>query len=207
MFIAYAKATQYCSYDCKLSVARDKMHIKHNCFQPYNRQCSKCDQIFLVRPSEQGKKGRLQSCDICRNLAKTASHKKYYEKNKERSKEYTISWGKRNRKQILEKRAEDPIHKIRVNIWKSFKRIGQDKPANTEELLGCPWEEAKQHFESLFQEGMSWDNMGKWHIDHIRPVNTFKGRSFEELKEMNHISNLRPLWAEDNVRRPKDGND
>ena len=90
--------------------------------------------------------------------------------------------------------------KLRSVIWNAFKRIGKNKPAHTEQLLGCSWIEAKAHFELLFQEGMSWDNHGEWHIDHIRPVASFK---VDELHLMNHISNLQPLWAEENLGSKK----
>ena len=47
---------------------------------------------------------------------------------------------------------------------------------------------------------MSWKNHGDWHIDHIRPVASFKE---DELYLMNHISNLQPLWAEENLGSKK----
>lgn len=90
--------------------------------------------------------------------------------------------------------------KLRSVVGSAFKRIGKNKPARTEQLLGCSWIEAKAHFERLFQEGMTWENHGEWHIDHIRPVASFK---VDELHLMNHISNLQPLWAEENLGSKK----
>ena len=87
---------------------------------------------------------------------------------------------------------------IRAAVSCAFTRIKQNKPADTQTLLGCTWEEAKSHFESLFLEGMGWSNHGEWHIDHIRPVSSFGPN---ELKLMNHISNLQPLWARDNIKK------
>ena len=43
---------------------------------------------------------------------------------------------------------------------------------------------------------MYWENHGEWHIDHIRPVSSFTEK---DMHLMNHISNLQPLWAEDNL--------
>lgn len=128
------------------------------------------------------------------------------EKHASRSKE----WAKNN-KQIVRasnrnwdcKQVEtNPLYKakkkLRSAINSAFKRIKQNKPSNTQILLGCTWEEAKAHFELLFQEGMSWENHGKWHIDHIRPVASFNE---DELHLMNHITNLQPLWAKDNLQK------
>ncbi len=43
---------------------------------------------------------------------------------------------------------------------------------------------------------MSWENMGKWHVDHIIPLATAKTE--DEVIKLCHYSNLQPLWAEDN---------
>lgn len=124
--------------------------------------------------------------------------KEYRQNNKENYGEYIKT-------RLVDDELFKAIYSLRIATCIAFKRIGQNKPTNTETLLGCSWVEAKEHFEKLFEEGMSWANHGEWHIDHIKPVNTFQG--LEDISEMNHISNLRPLWAEDNIRRPKDGSD
>jgi len=111
---------------------------------------------------------------------------------------------KKRYKQHKEKLEEDHLYaakyKLRLAVHDTFKRIGKNKSTTTLELLGCSWEEAKVHIESLWQEGMTWENHGRygWHIDHIRPVSSFEDH---ELDEMNHISNLQPLWAEDNLSK------
>jgi hypothetical protein len=77
-----------------------------------------------------------------------------------------------------------------------FKRKGYKKGGKSFELLGAEWNIVKEHFESLFQEGMTWDNQGDWHIDHIMPVSF--GKTEQEIKELCHYKNLQPLWAQDN---------
>jgi hypothetical protein len=59
------------------------------------------------------------------------------------------------------------------------------------------------HLESLFQPGMTWENYGQWHVDHIRPVSSFEYDSFNhpQFKECWDLSNLQPLWASDNMSK------
>ena len=47
--------------------------------------------------------------------------------------------------------------------------------------------------ESQFKDGMLWDNMGEWEIDHIIPLST--AQTEDELKKLSHYTNLQPLWA------------
>jgi hypothetical protein len=49
--------------------------------------------------------------------------------------------------------------------------------------------------------GMSWDSYGEWHVDHVRPCSLFDQRDAVQFAECWALSNLQPLWAEDNVRK------
>lgn len=117
----------------------------------------------------------------------------YYEANKENINKATMAYAKRRMQTDELFRAK---MKIRGCVGGAFQRIKQDKPTNTTALLGCTWEEAKQHFEEKFQPGMHWANHGEWHIDHIVPIAS--ATTIEEVMKLNHISNLQPLWAKDN---------
>lgn len=80
---------------------------------------------------------------------------------------------------------------------------GLDKSKATGELMGCSWKELQDHLSSQFREGMSWDNHGihGWHIDHIRPCNSFDLRDPEQQKLCFHYTNLQPLWAHENLEK------
>lgn len=103
-------------------------------------------------------------------------------------------------KEMQNKIWRSPKNRLRRAISRAFKRISQQKYTNTEAILGCSYEEAVRRIESLFSEGMTWDNYGLkgWHIDHIRPLSSF---SENELHLANKIENLQPLWAEDNLKK------
>ncbi len=101
-------------------------------------------------------------------------------------------------KLIKSKHWRSPTERIRRVVARAFKRLSQLKYANTEAILGCSYQEALKHFESLFVEGMSWDNYGEWHVDHIRPLASF---TEVDIHLANRIENLQPLWAEDNIKK------
>jgi len=68
-------------------------------------------------------------------------------------------------------------------------------------LLGEDIKTIKAHMEERFQEGMTWDNYGKWHVDHIRPCASFDLTIEENQRRCFHYTNLQPLWAIDNMRK------
>lgn len=72
-----------------------------------------------------------------------------------------------------------------------------------EDLVGYTCEDLMSHLESQFKDGMSWGNKGQWHIDHIIPRSYFHFNSPEdtEFKDCWALSNLQPLWAEDNLTK------
>jgi len=78
---------------------------------------------------------------------------------------------------------------------------GKSKSAATLELIGCSSKELRCYIESLFTKGMSWDNYGKWHIDHILPCNSFDLTLESEQRKCFNYKNLQPLWAKDNLRK------
>jgi len=71
------------------------------------------------------------------------------------------------------------------------------------ELCGYTLDELRAHLEARFTDGMSWENMALWHIDHVRPLASFNitGIDCPEFKKAWALDNLQPLWALDNLRK------
>jgi len=91
----------------------------------------------------------------------------------------------------------------RSGIWRSLRMNGLRKTTPTFALLDYTFTQLISHFESQFTDGMSWDNMGQWHIDHIRPVSSFDFDSADhpDFKKCWALNNLQPLWATDNLSK------
>ena len=84
-------------------------------------------------------------------------------------------------------------------INNALRRVGCTKDRRTEEILGCTPEAFRRHIERQFQPDMSWALRSEWHIDHIIPMAQAKDEA--EAVRLNHYTNLRPLWAKDNLRK------
>ena len=93
---------------------------------------------------------------------------------------------------------------MKANLTSRLKNRNSNKNRkSTFDILEYTVDELRSHLESKFTEGMTWDNYGKWHIDHIRPDSWFNYSSTNdiEFKKSWALGNLQPLWAEDNLRK------
>ena len=61
--------------------------------------------------------------------------------------------------------------------------------------------EVKIHLEKQFKNGMTWNNHGEWHIDHIIPCASFNLRCPVQQLACFNYKNLQPLWASDNMSK------
>lgn len=70
-------------------------------------------------------------------------------------------------------------------------------------LVGYDRERLMAHLERQFLAGMTWDNYGEWHVDHIVPLSAHRITDAEsdEFKAAWSLTNLRPMWAGDNIRK------
>lgn len=70
-------------------------------------------------------------------------------------------------------------------------------------LVGYTITDLRTHVESLFQAGMTWDNYGEWHLDHIVPKYFFRYASESDLmfKACWSLPNLTPMWGNENVAK------
>lgn len=81
----------------------------------------------------------------------------------------------------------------------TLQRLKKKKIDHTIKLLGYSAEQLKIHIETQFTDGMSWDNYGKWHVDHKKAVTNFHPDT--PMNIVNALDNLQPLWAIDNLQK------
>lgn len=160
------------------------------------------------------------------NLPKLKEYwKNYRDEHVEKRKEYSKEYRKINKDKIDIKKKEyaknnrNVINKYnrsyrkkyysnnpQLEIWRSIlkrtiKYFNSKKTSTTIELLKYSPKELKQRIECQFKEGMSWDNYGKWHVDHKKPISLFNKNTSPHI--VNALSNLQPLWAKDNLSKGK----
>ena len=132
-------------------------------------------------------------------------NKKYAIENKERIRAKNRKYNKENREDVnrrnREYRKNNPMSQfLRCCLRRMFTnwKGGRKKQ---ESIHGYKLTDLIKHIESQFVDGMSWENRGAWHVDHIKPISLFIKEGITDPSVVNALSNLRPLWAIDNLSK------
>ena len=174
------------------------------------KTCSKCnnekpiDDFYRAKDGVGGRRGDCKAC--FKSKAREYHHnnkeqartqkKKYYKTNSVKLRKASVKYHK-------ERCAKDPVyrltHSLRCRVRSAL--YGTNKSEATSKLIGCSIDRLRVHIELKFTDGMTWDNYGKWHVDHIIPCASFDMEDSDQQKKCFHYTNLQPLWAEDNLRK------
>jgi hypothetical protein len=162
--------------------------------------------IYLARGKEWAAKNKQKVRESGRRHDAKAERKKPRGNCKERQRRYREQNIERirARRRINEAmRRTDPIQRTIDAIRRRMRHVINGKSKGAFQLLGYTSDQLKAHLEAKFEFGMTWNNYGlygkKWHVDHKRPVSSFKLP--DKLIECFALSNLQPLWAEDNLAK------
>lgn len=196
-----------CAQELVLQRARvaslKKARERGNRIMGSEQKCEHCSVSFLLdRP-------KAKYCVSCRALQKKGAlpfmkerlkiyAKKYMENPTNKEKALNTSYA-----YVKNKRKNNPLFalsgRIRARLNESLRKNGYTKRSKTHEILGCSWGFLKGYIERQFQKGMTWENRSEWHIDHIMPLASAKTE--QDVVELNHYTNLRPLWAHENLAK------
>lgn len=138
----------------------------------------------------------------------SAVAKIWYSKNKTKKNLSTKLWYQKNKSKIAERirnrSRTDPTFRLIKNLRRRtlLALKGKNKSASTMNLLGIQNIEFLWiHLEKQFKPGMTRENHGEWHVDHIKPCSSFDLTKPEEQAKCFHYTNLQPLWASENLSK------
>ena len=138
---------------------------------------------------------------------------RYIKSHQEQYKESNRKYKAENRQKCTDyernKRHSDPVYRFRTSvrclIWGYARKKGYTGNKKIWEMVGCDFDTFLVYIQNQFEDGMTLENYGHgegcWNIDHITPISTAK--TDEDIERLNHYSNLRPMWATDNYKRPR----
>lgn len=147
-----------------------------------------------------------------------------YQKHRERRVKESSEWRKRNWEAVYTQRKLSPktreiqnrwyhntgkfnIQYYTAEKWRAATRRALFKKSELSneliEVLGCNQEQFRIWMETNFKEGMSFENYGKWEIDHVKPCNQFDLSEEGQVKACFHYSNTQSIWAKDHIEKSK----
>ena len=83
-------------------------------------------------------------------------------------------------------------------VYRVLLLSSRKKENRTEVAIGYTANDLKQHIESKFKNGMTWENRSEWEIDHIKPVSLLIKEGVTDPMVINALDNLQPLWKSEN---------
>lgn len=127
-----------------------------------------------------------------------ASKKRWCEVHKERH--------RANTRAAMSRKRATAKGKLENNISRAISRgvkKGSKRGRRAFDLLGFSVDDLRHHLEQQFKPGMTWENYGRWHIDHVVPLahHVYETPDDEGFSRAWALSNLQPLWAAENVSK------
>ncbi|MFL1549751.1 hypothetical protein ACI77I_11695 [Pseudomonas sp. D47] len=161
-----------------------------------NGTCIECAKVASKKIYEKGAEAKKQK------------QKAYYSGNREKRLAYACAYREANKDKANQRHgiryASDPEYRMYFKVRRILRRVSEfagRKQAYRSSVLGYCSQDLASHIESKFLEGMNWGNAGDWHVDHIKPIASFFKEGITDPAVINALSNLQPLWAEDNLRK------
>jgi hypothetical protein len=155
--------------------------------------CSSC-KLDLLKDNfskcSKSKTGLQSVCKTCKNKKLT----EYYKSNPSK---------RVYNKELQLKRYQK--NKVTFNFSRRMRKSlnGIKESKSWETLVNYSLEDLKLHLEKQFTNGMSWENYGEWHIDHILPISSFNIQDYndEYFQKCWSLENLQPMWAVENIKK------
>lgn len=199
--LIYKRACVICGTDFETKTHNRVICFNPECQKEYNRQKAR-------KYTETHKNPKIEKVRVSKEYTQERE-RAWRESHKEYLQNYRKEYRKNNKEKIRAKyndRIKNDINfRLRQNLCKRIQRAisKNERTQHTMELLGCSIDEFRSYIQSLFQDGMTWDNYGKngWVIDHIIPCASFDLTDKEQQKICFNYKNMQPLWNTDNAKK------
>jgi hypothetical protein len=204
---------KYCTR-CGLQKNLDAFSRNKNTLDGHQHQCKGCNRAYVQENRDRilARKKQFKKDNPERIYG---WHVNYYAKNRDRLLDYHKVYREENRKLLSVKQSAYHLDRLKVDIgYRLMNNLrtrtkmalkNRAKSGSVVRDMGCSGEQLKQHLESKFQSGMTWDNWGSgkgcWNIDHIVPLAAFDLTNRQHFLLACNYLNLQPLWWEDNMKK------
>ena len=163
--------------------------------------CRECSNQYTRDWYQQNTEYKIQQVSTwCKNNEdkRNINQKRYKDNNEEYIADYKKEYQRRTRKKDIQFKLKG---NLRSRLSKALKK--NYKSGSAVKDLGCSIEDFKWWLEFWWEEGMNWDNWSTkgWHIDHIKPLDSFNLTNYEELCKACNYKNLQPMWHLDNIKK------
>lgn len=177
-------------------------------YQP-TQACAECRECKRIK-AQNYRLNNLEKSRACSRI----SARRWCENNKERRlqrdriKRQDPEYRAKATARIKARRDTIPAEAVRHRVGVQIRNVLRTRKGgrSTFALLGYSAEELISHIERQFTRGMDWTRLtaGEIHIDHIVPLSSFDFHS-GDIEEVTRrawaLTNLRPVWAADNLRK------
>ena len=168
------------------------------------KTCPKCKQTkpFSDYYKDKSRKSGLQVyCKDC--LRKKRKEYRGRPEVKERQNKRQREQLKNNPQKKLGSKMSNETRYVLLGVYPhNMTTVSEEFCLNT---IGLTTPQYRAYIESLWEEGMSWDNYGhgegKWCIDHIIPKTQFDLTDLELYRKCSHYTNTQPMWFVENVAK------
>lgn len=188
----------YMCKECRSITIKAQKQQRQNKIAGKEKVCSRCN---LLLPSVNffiNMKATDNLSPFCVSCARPNNWT--IEKQRESYKKYD-----KNNVKYRKEQAALPHNKVKKSIASrvrsALKTQNLLKSSATVEYVGCTIQFLREWLQYQFEDDMCWDNIGKWHIDHVKPCSSFNLQSKDEQKACFNWKNLRPLWGKENMSK------
>jgi len=196
---------------CKQTKAFTEFHKQSEKPDGLRSRCKVCRKEFYQNNREKIN-ARVSKWQKNNREKKNANNRRWRKNNREK---YRASQRKSHQRPEYKKKTNarekkryrtDPVYRIKRILSSRLRSAlnGSIKSASTMKLVGCSVQHVKDHLEKQFQPGMTWENHGKWHVDHMMPCASFDLKDPEQQRRCFHWTNLQPLWGPENISKRAD---